>query len=65
MAARTKVDYPKIYDYLRAYKRNTITPSQLAYGIGAERIYGATMTKLVRDGYLDICPEKGFYKVII
>ena len=60
-----KVDFNKIYEYLGTYGKKVITPSQLAYGIGVERIYGATMSKLVRDGYLDTCPQKGFYRVII
>lgn len=59
-----KVDYNKIYEYLNGYKRNIISASQLAYGIGVERIYGATMSKLVRDGYLETCPEKGFYRIV-
>ena len=54
---KTKVDYNKIYDYLK----NTITASSIALGIGVERIYGGTMNKLVRDGYLDKCPLNGYY----
>jgi hypothetical protein len=35
----------------------------LAHAIGVDRLYGATMTKLVNEGYLEKCLEKGFYKV--
>lgn len=55
--AKTKVDYEKIYAYLRETKENPdlgdlVRASDIARGIGVERIYGATMSKLVRDGYL-------------
>lgn len=58
---KTKVDYNKIYDYLKNTKQRTITASNIAHGIGVERIYGGTMSKLVRDGYLDKCPLNGYY----
>lgn len=56
-------NYQKIYDYLKNYTHKVITASQLAYGIEVDRIYGGTMAKLVRDGYLEKCPEKGFYTI--
>ena len=56
-----KVNYDKIYDYLRDTKHKVITASMLAHGIGVDRIYGGTMTKLVRDGYLEPAAEKGYY----
>lgn len=61
--AKTKIDYEMIYDCLKGKSGKVITPSGLAYAIGVEKIHGATMTKLVRDGYLEKCLEKGFYKV--
>jgi hypothetical protein len=61
--AKTKVNYEMIYGYLKGNSGKTITASGLAHAIGVERIYGATLTKLVNDGYLDKCLEKGFYKV--
>lgn len=59
-----KVDYKKIYEYLATYTRKTITASQLAFGIGCDKINGATMMKLVRDNRLETAPCKGFYYVI-
>jgi hypothetical protein len=47
------VDYNKIYDYLSHTKQKLVSASTIASAIGVERIYGATMTKLVRDGYLE------------
>ena len=61
--AKTKIDYEIIYNYLKDRSGKTITTSMLANGIGVDRLYGATMTKLVNDGYLEKCLEKGFYKV--
>ena len=58
------MDYEKIYNALNESKGKYITPSGLAYKIGVERIYGATMTKLVREGHLEKCPLKGYYKII-
>jgi hypothetical protein len=64
MATATKVNYDAIYEFLGTFRGRVITPSALAYGIGVERIYGGTMSKLVRDGYLEPCAEKGFYRII-
>lgn len=64
MPTKYKVDYEKIAKYLATKKGKVITPSGLAFGIGVERIYGATMSKLVRDNIIVPCKEKGFYKVI-
>ena len=58
------MDYKKIRAYLETRKGKVITPSGLAHAIGADRIYGATMSKLVRDGLLIQCEEKGYYKAI-
>lgn len=58
---KTAVDYNKIYDYLKNTKARTVTAYGIAHGIGVERIYGGTMSKLVREGYLDKCPLKGYY----
>lgn len=58
------VDYNAIYKALEVRKGRVITASQIAYTIGADKVYGATMSKLVRDGYLETCPKKGFYRVI-
>ena len=59
-----KVDYNKIYEYLGSISGKVATPSQIAYFTNHERLYGATMSKLVRDGYLKPCAEKGFYRVV-
>ena len=61
--AKTKIDYEMIYNYLRERSGKVVTPSGIAYAIGIDRLYGATMTKLVNDGYLEKCLKKGFYKV--
>lgn len=57
------VNYEKIYDYLNTKGGKVITASAIAFAIGAERIYGATMAKLVRDGALEKMPADGYYKV--
>lgn len=59
-----KVNYKEIYDFLATTKRNTITASGIAFNLGIDRIYGGTMAKLVRDGYLEECPCKGYYRII-
>ena len=61
---KTTLDYDKIYDYLISKYDKIITASGLAYAIGENRIYGGTMAKLVREGYLIQCESKGFYRVI-
>lgn len=61
--AKNTVDYNAIYNYLSNRPKNIkwTTASGIAYGIGVERIYGGTMTKLVRDGWLEKCPCDGMY----
>lgn len=68
--AKTKVDYEMIYEYLETKRNNpkmgkTVTAANIANAIGVDRIYGGTMTKLVRDGYLEKCPAAGYYKVVM
>lgn len=62
--ATHKVDYKKIYDYLATMKGHVVTASGIAHFTGHEHIYGGTMTKLVRDGYLEKCELKGYYRII-
>ena len=59
----TTVDYNKIYEALENYSGRVLTASSLAYKIGVERIYGGTMSKLVRDGYLIKANCKGYYYI--
>lgn len=59
----TTVDYNKIYEALENYNGHVLTASGLAYKIGVERIYGGTMSKLVRDGYLIKANCKGYYYI--
>ena len=59
-----RVDYEAIYKYLNTIGGKITTASAIAHFTGIERIYGGTMSKLVRDGYLTPCAEKGFYKVV-
>lgn len=59
-----KVNYAKIYEVLKAHRSKVITPSQLAYSLGVERIYGATMAKLVREGALEPAAAKGYYYIV-
>ena len=63
MATKTKVDYDAIYKYLSNRPKNekVKTASAIAYGIGVDRIYGGTMAKLVRNGWLEKCPCDGMY----
>ena len=65
MTNKTTVNYEKIYDYLRTCSGKFTTASSIAYSTGHDRIYGATMSKLVRDGALAPCAHKGYYRVII
>lgn len=61
------VDYKKIYEYLesrRPHKYTVVSASGIAHAIGVDRIYGATMLKLVREGQIEPMPQKGFYKII-
>ena len=62
--AKTKVDYKKIYDFLMTTKHRVITAYIIASGIGVDRIYGGTMSKLMREGWLEPCPLKGYYRII-
>lgn len=57
------VDYRKIYDYLDTRKGKLVTASMIAFFTGTERVYGATMSKLVRDGIITPSEEKGYYRV--
>ena len=57
------IDYRKIDAHLATVKGKVITASGLAHAIGVERIYGPTMTKLVRDNCITPMAEKGFYRV--
>ena len=59
----TTIDYNKIYEALENYNGCVLTASGLAYKIGVERIYGGTMSKLVRDGYLIKANCKGYYYI--
>ena len=59
-----KVDYKKICEFLGRRKGKFTSASNIAHFVGAERIHGATMSKLVREGYLEKSEMKGFYKVL-
>lgn len=59
-----KVDYTKIYECLAEKKGKVITASAIACKVGVDKIYGGTMQKLVRDGYLEKCPLNGYYRVV-
>lgn len=61
---KNKVDYKKIYEVLKAKKGNTITASGLAYAIGVEKISGATMSKLAREGLIEAAFVKGYWTVL-
>lgn len=65
MVNKNNVNYEKIYDYLRTCSGKITTASGIAYFTGHDRIYGGTMSKLVRDGALAPCPHKGYYRVVI
>lgn len=58
------VNYDGVYEALERLKGKTITAYSLAHTIGVERIYGATMSKLIREGLLEKRPLDGYYKVI-
>ena len=58
------MDYNKIYNYLETRHGKITSAANIANAIGAERVYGATMSKLVREGMLEPCAEKGYYRVV-
>lgn len=58
---KRNINYEIIYDYLKNTKLRIVSAASIARGIGVERIYGPTMTKLVNDGYLERCATKGLY----
>jgi hypothetical protein len=45
-------------------KHRVVTAYIIASGIGVDRIYGGTMSKLMREGWLEPCPLKGYYRII-
>jgi hypothetical protein len=59
--ATNKVDYEAITRHLGNTKQKTVTASSIAFAIGVPRIYGGTMAKLVRDGWLTKAPADGYY----
>lgn len=61
MTTTDKINYDKIYEALDNWTSTVVSASGLARKIGVERIYGATMTKLVREGLLTPAPTKGLY----
>lgn len=58
---RTNVDYDAIYVYLKGRSGKVVSASSIAYQLGYERIYGGTMVKLTRAGWIEPCKEKGYY----
>jgi len=59
---KSSVDYKKIDEYLSGRRGKVVTAAGIANGIGVERIYGATMSKLVRDGSITPYSLKGYYR---
>lgn len=64
MTTKNKVNYNKIYEILANRRCKYINAGTLAVLMDVDRIYGATMTKLVRDGYLEPCDCKGEYRIV-
>ena len=62
---KSKVDYDAIYKFLRTTRMKIIDAAIIAWGINVDRIYGATMFKLVRDGALEPMPRKGSYRNLL
>ena len=58
------VNYEKIYDYLATKKYHITSAANIARFTDHERIYGATMSKLVREGWIEPTGVKGLYRVI-
>lgn len=61
---KNKVDYKKIYEVLKVKKGHAITAYGLAHAIGVEKINGATMSKLAREGWIEAAPLKGYWFVL-
>lgn len=59
-----KVNYEKIYEAISNHKGKYISAAQIAFTIGADRIYGGTMAKLVREGVLEKAPANGYYFIV-
>lgn len=62
---KSKVDYDAIYKFLRTTRMKIVGAAVIAWGINVDRIYGATMSKLVRDGALEPMPRKGYYRNLL
>lgn len=62
---KSKVDYDAIYKFLGTTRMKIIDAAIIAWGINVDRIYGATMFKLVRDGALEPMPRKGCYRNLL
>lgn len=63
---KSKVDYDAIYKFLRTTRMKTVGAAAIAWGINVDRIYGATMSKLVRDGALEPSVTlKGYYRNLL
>ena len=58
------VDYEKIYEAIRNNSGKVITAAKIAYATGIDRIHGATMSKLVREGILEPANAKGYYWIV-
>ena len=54
----------EILKYLSTKKGKIVTAAGIAHAIGIERIYGPTMSKLVREGVIEPMPCKGYYRAI-
>lgn len=61
---KTKVDYNKIYEVIANHKGRCISAAQIAFYMNIDRIYGGTMSKLVREGILEPAPTKGYYWIV-
>ena len=55
--------YNKIYDYLNERHGKIITAAGMAHAIGEERIFGATMAKLAREGWIYKAKLEGYWVV--
>ena len=55
--------YNKIYNYLNERHGRIITAAGMAHAIGEERIYGSTMVKLAREGWIYKAKLEGYWVV--
>lgn len=62
MKYKKPIDYSKIYKYLKNKKNSqTVTSSMIAQAIGIKHVYGGTMNKLAKEGWIYKTDTPGYW----